>query len=85
MSKNQLVGAYFFEDDTVNGNNYMSMLQNFSIWEVRKLHKCGLSYFSKMELLLISQPTYDSISTIIFLTGGSEEVVQFDGFHAHRI
>ena len=39
MSKNQLVGAYFFEDDTVNGNNYLSMLQNFFIWEMRKLHK----------------------------------------------
>ena len=39
ISKNQLVGPYFFEDDTVNGNNYLSMLQNFFIWEVRKLHK----------------------------------------------
>ena len=39
MSKNQLVGAAFFEDDTVNRNNYLSMLQNFFIWEVRKLHK----------------------------------------------
>ena len=39
MSKNHLVGPYFFEDDTVNGNNYLSMLQNFFIWEVRKLHK----------------------------------------------
>ena len=39
MPKNQLVGPYFFEDDTVNGNNYLSMLQNFFIWEVRELHK----------------------------------------------
>ena len=39
MSKNQLVGAYFFEDDTVNGNNYLSMLENIFIWEVRKLLK----------------------------------------------
>ena len=23
MSKNQLVGAYFFEDDTVNGDTYL--------------------------------------------------------------
>ena len=37
--KNQLVGAYFFEDDTVNWNNYLSMLQNVFIWEMRKLHK----------------------------------------------
>ena len=39
MSKNQLVGEYFFEDDTVNGNNYLSMLQKSFIWEVRKFHK----------------------------------------------
>ena len=39
MSKNQLVGPYIFEDDTVNGNNYLSVLQNLLIWEVRKLHK----------------------------------------------
>ena len=38
MSKNKLVGSYFFEDDTVNGNNYLSMLQNFFILEVRRLH-----------------------------------------------
>ncbi|CAM4845930.1 unnamed protein product [Rotaria magnacalcarata] len=31
MSKNRLVGPYFFADDTVNGNNYLSMLQNFII------------------------------------------------------
>ena len=37
--KNQLVGPYFFEDDAVNGNNYLSMFENFFIWEVRKLHK----------------------------------------------
>ena len=39
LSKNQLVGAYFFEDDTVNGNNYLSMFQKFFFWEVRKLRK----------------------------------------------
>ena len=47
MSKNQLVGAYFFEDDTVNGNNYLSMLQNFFIWKVRKLHKVRCIIFQQ--------------------------------------
>ena len=39
MSKNQLIGPFFFEDDTVNGENYLSMLQQFFIPEIRKLHK----------------------------------------------
>ena len=39
LSKNQLVGSFFFEDDTVDGENYLLMLQNFFLPEVRKLHK----------------------------------------------
>ena len=39
MSKDQLIGPYFFDDDTVNGRNYLLMLQNFFIPEVRRLHK----------------------------------------------
>ncbi len=39
MSKNRLIGPFFFEDDTVNGKNYFSMLETFFIPEVRKLHK----------------------------------------------
>ncbi|CAF3419729.1 unnamed protein product [Rotaria sp. Silwood2] len=39
MSKNQLVRPYFFEDDTVNGENDLLMLQTFFIPEVKKLHK----------------------------------------------
>ena len=39
MSKNQLIGPFFFEDDTINGENYLSMLQNFFLPEIRKLHK----------------------------------------------
>jgi hypothetical protein len=39
MSKSQLVGPFFFEDDAVNGKNYLLMLQTFFIPEVRKLHK----------------------------------------------
>ena len=36
ISKNKLLGSYFFEDDTVNGENYLLM---FFIPEIRKLHK----------------------------------------------
>jgi hypothetical protein len=39
MSKSQLVGPYFFEDDNVNGKNYLLMLQTFFIPEIRKLNK----------------------------------------------
>jgi hypothetical protein len=37
--KTQLIGPFFFKDDTVNGENYLSMLQNFFRPEVRRLHK----------------------------------------------
>jgi hypothetical protein len=39
MSKNRLIGPFFFEGDTVNGEKYLSMLQTFFIPEVRKLRK----------------------------------------------
>ena len=39
ISKSQLIGSFFFEDDTVNGENYLSILQNFFLPEVRRLYK----------------------------------------------
>lgn len=39
MSKNRLIGPFFFEGDTVNGEKYLSMLQTFFIPEVKKLRK----------------------------------------------
>ena len=39
ISKTQVTDPFFFEDDTVNGENYLSMLQNFFLSEVRRLHK----------------------------------------------
>lgn len=39
MSKNHLIGPFFFEENTVDGECYLSMLQDFFIPEVRKLHK----------------------------------------------
>ena len=51
MSKNQLIGPFFFKDDAVNGDNYLSILQQFFIREIRKWHKlrsrwcsCALLY-----------------------------------------
>ena len=34
-----MVGRFFVKDDTVDGENYSLMLQNFFIPEIRKLHK----------------------------------------------
>ena len=39
MSKNQLIEPFSFEDDTVKGENCLSMFQQFSIPEIRKRHK----------------------------------------------
>jgi hypothetical protein len=47
MSKNHLIGPFFFEDDTVNGENYLTMLQNFFMPEVRKLHKVRSCIFQQ--------------------------------------
>jgi hypothetical protein len=38
MSENRLIGPFFFDCDTVSGENYLSMLQDFWIPEVRRLH-----------------------------------------------
>ena len=38
MLKNHLINPSFFEDDAVDGENYLLMLQNFFITEIRKLH-----------------------------------------------
>ncbi|CAM4794150.1 unnamed protein product [Rotaria magnacalcarata] len=45
MSKNKLLGPYFFEDDTVNGADYLLMLETFFIPEIRKLHKLRSAIF----------------------------------------
>jgi hypothetical protein len=39
MSENCLIGPYFFDGDTINGQKYLSMLQDVFIPEVRKLRK----------------------------------------------
>ena len=39
MSSKRLIGPFFFEDDTVDGPKYLSMLQEFFIPQVRKMKK----------------------------------------------
>ena len=39
ISKTQFIDSFFFENDSVNGENYLSMLQNFFLPDVRRLHK----------------------------------------------
>jgi hypothetical protein len=55
LSKNQLIGPFFYDDGIVNGENDLAMLQSFFISEVRRLKKVlsiifqqdgALSYFS---------------------------------------
>ena len=39
LSKNQLIGPFFFDDDTVNAKYYLTMLQSFSVPAVKRLRK----------------------------------------------
>jgi hypothetical protein len=39
MSKYRVIGPFYFQEYTVHGKNYLSMLQDFFIPEIRKLHK----------------------------------------------
>ena len=47
MPKTQLIGPFFFKDDTINGENYLSMRQNFFLREIRRLYKLLLTIFQK--------------------------------------
>ena len=82
MSKNQLIGPFFFEDDTVNGENYLSMLQQVFIPEIR--HTSIYYILTKSCSLCTSLSMYDTLSTIVFITGGLEEMVLFDGLRIHQ-
>lgn len=39
LSKNQLIGPFFFADDTVNTKNYLPMLQSFFLPAMKRLSK----------------------------------------------
>ena len=39
MTNNQLSEPFVFDDDTVNGENYFSMLESFFLSDVRRLYK----------------------------------------------
>ena len=45
VPKTHSTGSFFFEDKTVNGEIYLSMLQNFFLPEVRRLYKVHLIIF----------------------------------------
>ena len=47
LSKNRLIGPFFFDDDTVNGESYLAMLKSFFIPEVRKLKKVRAIIFQQ--------------------------------------
>ena len=45
ISKIQLIGSFFFEDDAANKANYLSMLRNFFLPEVKRLHRmCSIIF-----------------------------------------
>lgn len=41
MSNNQIIGPYFFEEDTINHQNYLNLLENYfyPILQKKRLHK----------------------------------------------
>jgi hypothetical protein len=82
LLKNQLIGPFFFEDDTVDGENFLSMLQNFFLPEVIRFVQL---FFNRMGHLLTFPVMYDNIWIISFLKGGLGGLVRFGGLHAHRI
>lgn len=53
LSKKRLVRPFIFDDDIVDGENYLSVLRSFFMLEVRMLKKFVQSYSSKMEHLRI--------------------------------
>ena len=84
-SPNQLIEPFFFEDDTVNGENYLSMLQQLFIPEIRKLYKVQSIIFEQDGIHRhFSIDIRHYLSTSVFLTDGLEEVVLFDGLHLHH-
>ena len=59
MSINQLIEPFFSEDDTVNGENYLS---NFLFQRFGNDTNFDLFYFNKMVFFDISLSKYDTIS-----------------------
>ena len=51
MSKTPLIGPFFFEDKPINGESYLSMLQNFFLPEIRRLHKVRSMIFQQDKAL----------------------------------
>ncbi|CAF3252739.1 unnamed protein product [Rotaria sp. Silwood2] len=45
MSEDKLIGPFFFDGNTVNGQKYLTMLQDFFIPEIRRLRKVNSILF----------------------------------------
>jgi hypothetical protein len=45
MSENRLIGPFLYDDDTINGQKYLRMHQDFFIPEVRRLRKVNSILF----------------------------------------
>ena len=48
-SENRAIGPYFFDDDTVNGQNYHSMLKEFFVPKLQRLGKVSSATFQENE------------------------------------
>ena len=66
MSKNQLIAPFFFADNTVNGENYLSMRQQFFIPGCGNDTDFDLLYLNKMVLLRTSLNRCTTLSEISF-------------------
>ena len=45
MSESRVIGPYFFDDDTINGENSHSILKEFFIPELKRLDKASSTIF----------------------------------------
>nr|XP_005998403.1 PREDICTED: uncharacterized protein LOC102358965 [Latimeria chalumnae]XP_005998404.1 PREDICTED: uncharacterized protein LOC102358965 [Latimeria chalumnae] len=47
LRKSRIIGPFFFEEATVNGEHYLAMLQNFFIPELRRLNLSDSTFFQQ--------------------------------------
>ena len=81
LSESRVTDPYFFDDDTVNGQNSHPMLKEFFVPKLKDEAKQALQFFNKIEHHLILAEIFVSISAKSLLIGGWEGVVPSDGHH----
>ena len=85
MSKNQVIGPFLFEDNTrLTEKIICQCFNNFLLQRFGNDTNFNLLYFNKMVFVQTSLLMYDTMSMIVFLTGGLKEVILFDGLHVHQ-